>query len=212
MKKLPFFFILIMLMFSALSFSFAQARITDIVGKVEIFTGGAWQAAQSGAVVPLGTQISTGFNSRAVVEAGPSRVEIRPLTRMSIAEYVESESTTSTSLDLRLGKVRANVKSAEGVTHNFSIKSPTSTASVRGTEFDYDGYSVNVTEGRVLLVYDDSGRPELVFEGEISGGETALQDLFDTDTNPDAGSALPPVTGAAEADALGNLVVTLQLQ
>lgn len=189
---------------SAVFVSAQNARITDVQGKVEVNQGTGWSAARAGMTVPLGTVISTGFGSKAFLQVGMSKIEVKPLTRMSVAEYLEREGSATTSLDLRIGRVKATVESAEGVRHDFTIKSPTSTASVRGTEFTYDGYQVNVTSGRVVLVMNESGVPELVFEGETSGGEAALAELFETDT----GDGIPTTTGGT-AD-VGTLVVTLE--
>ena len=210
MKKILFVSFLIVFLLSALTFSFAQAKIIDSTGKVEVFLANQWQGVRSGMTVPTGTVISTGFNSTATVQVGYSSIDVRPLTRMSIAQYVENESSATTSVDLKIGRVRASVRSAEGVSHNFSIKSSTSTASVRGTEFEYDGYEVEVTEGRVAVVFDDTGAAQLVLQGEISGGETKRRSSFDVETNPDTGSALPPVADVGATDLSATLVVTVQ--
>jgi ferric-dicitrate binding protein FerR (iron transport regulator) len=45
--------------------------------------------------------------------------------------------------------VNASVKSAPGERSAFTVKGPASTAAVRGTEFDFDGYTLTVTEGTV---------------------------------------------------------------
>lgn len=198
--------ILIILGISAGGFAQDSAAIKEVTGKVEIQQSGRWVAAVPGMVVPVGSVISTGFNSKARITIGYSDIEIKPLTRMSIAEYSQTNTRATTSLDLKVGKVNAQVKSAEGVTHNFTLRSPSSTASVRGTEFVYDGYSVNVTEGTVLLTMNDTGLWEVVIEGEISGGETALLSDFDVESVP--GTA-PTVQGGG-TDSTGTLVVNFQ--
>jgi len=205
MKRIPIILciITIFLLGSAVFVSAQNAEIIDVQGKVEVNQGAGWTAARAGLSIPLGTVISTGFGSKAVLQVGMSKIEVKALTRMSVAKYLEQEGQATTSLDLRIGRVKATVESAEGVRHDFTIKSPTSTASVRGTEFTYDGYQVNVTSGRVVLVINDSGVPELVFEGETSGGEAALAELFETETR----GGIPTTTGGT-AD-VGTLVVTL---
>jgi hypothetical protein len=205
MKRILLFSCIIgfFLLGSAVFVSAQNARITDVQGKVEVNQGTGWTAARAGMTVPLGTVISTGFGSKAFLQVGMSKIEVKPLTRMSVAEYMEREGSATTSLDLRIGRVKATVESAEGVRHDFTIKSPTSTASVRGTEFTYDGYQVNVTSGRVMIVMNESGVPELVFEGERSGGEAALADLFETD----AGGGIPTTTGGTAN--VGTLVISL---
>ena len=49
------------------------------------------------------------------------------------------------------GKVDARVRSADDRRSDFSVTSPVSTASVRGTDFVYDGISLQVTEGDVEI-------------------------------------------------------------
>jgi hypothetical protein len=205
MKRIVFICFII-LVISAAGFAQDSAAVKEVTGKVEIQQSGRWVTAVPGMVVPVGSVISTGFNSKARVTIGYSDIEIKPLTRMSIAEYSQTTTRATTSLDLKVGKVNAQVKSAEGVTHNFTLRSPSSTASVRGTEFVYDGYSVNVTEGTVLLTMSDTGSWEVVFAGEISGGETALLSDFDVESVP--GGA--PTTQGGGADSTGTLLVTFQ--
>ncbi len=196
---------------SAVSFTQESAVIEEIVGKVEIQQrGGNWTAAKSGMTVSTGTLISTGFNSRARITVGLSEIEIKPLTRMSIAEYSRTNTRAKTSLDLKVGKVNAKVKSAEGVRHDFTLRSPTSTASVRGTEFLYDGYSVEVREGTVQLTMTEQGTWEVVLEGEVSGGENALLADYDVDPVPGAGEGSAPVVQASAYDVTGTLIVTFQ--
>ena len=207
MKRMSLILLFLLIGLSMLAAA-ENVSIQDVTGKVEINSGTGWRPANPGASIDLGTTISTGFGSRAVLQVGRSTVEVRPLTRMTVAEYVESQDTVTTSLDLKVGKIRARVRSAEGTSHNFSIKSTTSTASVRGTEFVYDGFSVNVTEGTVSFRVNDSGVGELVFEGESSGGEPVLISSTETEVIPPMGSEIPStITGAVPT---GTLVVTFQ--
>jgi hypothetical protein len=68
---------------------------------------------------------------------------------MQIQELAEKEGTLSTELFLRVGKVKAEVKSVEGLTQDFKLRSPVSTAAVRGTDFEFDGVTVTVINGMV---------------------------------------------------------------
>ena len=205
MKRLSLILLFLLIGLSMLGAA-ENVSIQDVTGKVEINSGTGWRAASPGASIDLGTVISTGFGSRAVLQVGMSTVEVRPLTRMTVSEYVESQDAVTTSLDLKVGKVRARVRSAEGLTHDFSIKSTTSTASVRGTELLFDGFSVDVFEGTVSLQMNDSGGMEVVFEGESSGGEPVLISSTETEVIPAMGSEIPStITGAIPT---GTLVVT----
>ena len=128
----------------------AQALVKSFTGKVEILTAKqAWAPVRAGVRLALGTTISTGFNSTAVLQLGASVLSVKPLTRLRINEIVAREGTVKTDLFLQVGKVRADIKTAEGLTQDFKLKSPVSTAAVRGTGFEYDGYDLYVYEGTV---------------------------------------------------------------
>ncbi len=159
-----FFFFLI----SAAIFAQNQAMIKELTGKVEIRSGtGPWQPARTGVRLPTGSYISTGFNSTAVMDIAGSVLQVKPLTRMQIQELAEKEGTLSTELFLRVGKVKAKVKSVEGLTQDFKLRSPVSTAAVRGTDFEFDGVTVTVINGMVSFsnTYNQS---RLVSGGEDS--------------------------------------------
>lgn len=136
------------------SAAFAQVRATveSVSGKVEVRAeGGSWQAASAGERVARGSTISTGFNSRAELRLADSILEVEPLTRMTLEDLVETTDTVSTDVFVRVGRTRANVQSAEGVRSDFRMRSPITTASVRGTAFSFDTKSTSVTEGTVTV-------------------------------------------------------------
>jgi hypothetical protein len=130
-----------------------RAVVREITGKVEVkLPGRDWQPAAVGMVVPRGAMVSTGFSSRLVLELGLSRLTVNPLTRMLLDELVKKDSTNTASLTLKVGKVNAVVKSAAGERTDFTLKGPASTAAVRGTQFEYNGYELRVVEGVVRFV------------------------------------------------------------
>jgi hypothetical protein len=131
----------------------SQAVIRQMTGKVELQAAPqqVWVPAKTGMTIPLGASISTGFNSMAVLELGSSVVQVNPLTRMRIDELVQKQGTVRTDLFLRVGKVKADIKSVQGLAQDFRVKSPVSTAAVRGTGFEYDGYDLYVYEGKVTF-------------------------------------------------------------
>lgn len=143
----------LMLLIFILPSLFAQtAVVREISGKVEIKPPGlGWTRATVGATVAKGAFISTGFKSQAILEMGPSVITVKALTRMRLDELVQKEGTMSTGLYLRTGKVGFNVKKGEGLTHDFKVRSPVSTAAVRGTQGETDGYWTQVTEGIVAF-------------------------------------------------------------
>ncbi len=129
-----------------------QATIRSVSGKVEVQTaGGAWQPATVGMVVPVGATISTGFGASANVEIQTATIVVGALTRVRLDELAQREGVQTTDLTLRVGRVRAEVRSAEGLQSEFRLRSTQSTASVRGTSFEFDGRNLRVLSGLVQL-------------------------------------------------------------
>ena len=154
-----------------------DGRITAVRGKVEVRSGfGSWRTARVGDVLPQGGSISTGFNSRAEINLGSSVLQVSQLTRMTLEELAEEQGTRTTSLNLKVGKVRAEIKTTKGISHNFKLKSSVSTAAVRGTAFTYDGEMLEeITDGSVSL-QNKAGQSRSVGVGEesqVTGGGLA---------------------------------------
>jgi hypothetical protein len=129
------------------------AFIRETSGTVELKAPGAseWQAAEPGQVLEMASLISTGFRSTALIGIGNSTITVRPLTRLSLEEIAAAQNSEQVTLNLRAGRIRANVTPPAGGKINFSVRSPTATASVRGTVFEFDGTRLRVEEGRVHL-------------------------------------------------------------
>ena len=157
-----------------------KAMVKEISGKVEVKSSeGSWRPAAAGMNIVKGYSISTGFNSTAVLELGQSILRVRPLTRMRLDELVEKEGTVSTDLFLKVGKVKAEVKTASGVPQKFTLKGPVSTAAVRGTDFEFDGFTVRVINGTVVFLNTlGQGRG-------VSGGEDSSTDGLEPPTSGD---------------------------
>ncbi|TVR75622.1 MAG: hypothetical protein EA427_00080 [Spirochaetaceae bacterium] len=156
-----------------------EAQITSLTGKVEVqLTGQAWQPAEVGMTVPVGASISTGFNSRADLEIGPATLQVRALSRMRIDELIEEEGLVRSDLNLQVGRVRADVRSAEGVQSEFRLSSPVATAAVRGTSFEFDGVNIQVESGTVQLAnqYNESV--------SVGGGESSSTTGEEPPTTP----------------------------
>ena len=144
-----------------------QAVLANIKGKVEVkaLNAATWTPATEGMVVATLTTVSTGFDSSVSIVIDKTTIHVKALTRMSVDKLVEDSGKVSTNLYLRVGTVQASVKSAEGVKQDFKVQSPYSTASVRGTDFEFDGFRLSVNEGRVAFL---PGRPQR--EGQVPPG------------------------------------------
>ncbi|MCL2480489.1 MAG: FecR domain-containing protein [Spirochaetaceae bacterium] len=144
--------ILVTIFFILTSFAFgADAVIKSSTGKVEIQGKGSseWKSVAQGQKIEPGTVISTGFNSNAVLGLGDSEIFIKPLTRISVDELMAKGDVLKTDLNLKLGKVTADVKTTEGLKNDFTLRTPVSTAAVRGTKFTAGINTLSVERGKI---------------------------------------------------------------
>jgi len=130
-----------------------EGIIRDLTGKVELKHSGSanFIPAKAGDAVMRDTIISTDFKSIAIIAIGSSTISVQPLTRLTLSEIKRIEETENIELRLHTGKVRVEVKPPAGNKANFILTSPTSTASVRGTSFEFDGRNLTVAEGAVVF-------------------------------------------------------------
>jgi len=127
-----------------------EATVVKITGKAEIQKDGAWVALSVGQVLPVGATVSTGFRSELQLKIGPSTVAVKALTRLTIKDLVQTGGAAKTDLYLAVGKISAEVNKSDTVTEQkFTVGSPVSTASVRGTSFTFDGVNLSVQRGVV---------------------------------------------------------------
>ncbi len=158
----------IMLVMGTFLFADITAVVKNVSGKVEVrVPGGRWKKAFPGMKIQKGYYISTGFKSEAVLVLGTSQVIVRQLTRMELEKLVQKEGTVHTGLNLRVGRVRAVVKTSRGLKQDFKLRSPISTAAVRGTQFEYDGRNLTVYKGTVAFT-NPLGQQRLVPAGSAS--------------------------------------------
>lgn len=121
---------------------YAQSTVVvrRVLGKVEIQRPGeAWRPAEVGMELPLRATISTGFNSQVVLEVGSSVLTLRALTRIRIDELETRENVAITGLSMPVGRIQAEVRTTGGTKTDFRVRSPVSTAAVRGTQFAGNG-------------------------------------------------------------------------
>jgi len=164
--------IFVLLLAGITMFGFAQtAVIKELTGTVELKLSGAsdFIPASAGEEVAQNTIISTGFKSTAIVQTGSAVITVRPLTRLTLTEIEASQNAENLNLSLQAGRVRIDVNPPAGSKASLNIASPTATASVRGTSFEFDtrnlrvhsgtvtfmgkwGYQVSVQEGRTSVV------------------------------------------------------------
>jgi hypothetical protein len=133
---------------------FAQSGvIKEMTGTVELKRAGQadFVPAKPGDTVAKDTVISTGFKSTALVSVGNTVLTVRPLTRLTLAEISNAAETETVNVSLQTGRVRVDVKPPAGSKAAMSVQSPSATASVRGTSFEFDTESLTVLDGTVAF-------------------------------------------------------------
>jgi hypothetical protein len=146
-----------------------SAFFRELSGTVELKAPGSaeWVIAAAGDRIATRTLISTGFRSTAVLVVGESVITVRPLTRLSLEEIIRNQDNEQVNLYLHTGRVRAEVSPPSGGKTDFTVRSPTATASVRGTSFEFDTERLVVDEGRVQYSLAN-GRQAYVAAGGMS--------------------------------------------
>lgn len=176
----------IMLTFMAAAVFAQSATFDEVNGKVEVRrAGGSWESARPGMAIDRETTISTGFGATATISLADSTLNVEQLTRMTLVRLVESSDEVDTEVFLGVGRVSANVRTAER-RQNFEVRSPMSTASVRGTRFRFNGQRLRVSEGNVVFA-NAYGQSRSVRQGqqstitEAGGGPSSPQDEAEQD-------------------------------
>jgi hypothetical protein len=204
MKKL--LVIVLVIMTGAVWAQSPRAVIQELRGTVETKAPGAsaWQAAVVGQELERETLVSTGFKSEAVIALGDSTLLARPLTRLTLGEIAAAVDSERIEVQLRTGRIRADVRPPSGGAVDFTVRSPMATASVRGTSFEFDTFTLRVDEGTVSFSGADN---TAVY---VAAGQSSAPDVVSGRTAAPvetvAATAPPPPAGV-EAEALAPVAV-----
>jgi hypothetical protein len=123
----------------------AAGSFATVTGQVQIQRAGATIGAASGIGVNVGDRILTGASGHAVIVLNDqSRLEIGPVSSITLDQFTVSGGATSTRVSLFSGVLRSLVNSATGgAAANYQVHTPNAVAAVRGTKFD-TAYTENV--------------------------------------------------------------------
>ncbi|MGB8412441.1 MAG: FecR family protein [Candidatus Binatus sp.] len=123
----------------------AAGSFSSVSGQVQIQRTGATIGAASGVGVDVGDRIVTGASGHAVIVLNDqSRLELGPVSSITLDEFTITGGTTSTRVGLVSGVLRSLVNaSSGGAPANYQVHTPNAVAAVRGTRFD-TAYSENV--------------------------------------------------------------------
>jgi hypothetical protein len=164
--------VVLLILISAPPLLMAQtgATFTEVDGKVEVQASGSgpWVPAEVGMEISRNTMVATGFNARAALRMGDSTVRVAPLTRLQFEEIIQQPDAVETRLNLPVGRMSAEVRSSDGRSQNFQVRSPISTAAVRGTDFTYDGEQLTVAQGSVEVINNQTSQSQPVQAGQQS--------------------------------------------
>lgn len=113
--------------------------IIQVEGTVEVRLAGeeGWKPAAVEMVLAPGSELSTGFASRAAFRT-PEGVAllVRPLTQLRIGSAYRDEEVSRVEVELKIGRVRAEATHLTGES-DLRVRTPRLTASVRGTIFEF---------------------------------------------------------------------------
>jgi hypothetical protein len=164
--------------------AFAQnGTIRELSGTVELKNPGAaaYVPAKTGDTVSQKTVISTGFKSTTLVQVGSALLTVRPLTRLTLTEISAASGTETLNVNLQAGRVRVDVNPPAGTKAAMSVSSPSATASVRGTSFDFDTRNISVNHGTVSFK-GSRGAGMLVSAGSTSRVQADGKAVHPTET------------------------------
>lgn len=151
-----------------------SAVLASIDGEVTVRKGlGDWQIASGGESLGTDHEIGTGVDSKATIQfADGSLMQLAELTEVRLANLLDEGGRRQVKVQLKLGEVKAQVKPQETITTDFSVSTPTATASVRGTEIQEishhpaRGTRTRLASGK-LRVESSRGRVDSSGEDEV---------------------------------------------
>lgn len=156
------------------------AVLTNVKGEVEILTANTttWVPAQEGMELKKGDELKTGFKSSVRIVIESSEVTLEQKTKFRFNSHEVQNEKTATSLELMLGRLKANVQKLNAGSE-FKITTPTSVAAIRGTlfnlfVFEYLGELFTQLDviGGLVLFSDENQQGAL----EVGAGQTSISD------------------------------------
>lgn len=152
---------LLAVLFASSALAFADtAKIISVTGKVEVSRKDAWIPLAKDSVINEGEIISTGFKSEALIKYKDSVMKLGPLTRVTLEKLASSDVKDDVSVYLSTGTVRSTVNHSENKRVSYTVRNPIAVASVRGTDFDFDGTAaITCYKGGIFVTSADMVDP-----------------------------------------------------
>ena len=159
-----------------------STSLTVIAGDVSVSRGGAdFAAAADGETLSAGDTVRTGADGRAVLTYFEgSTVTIEPGTELRVeAASAMADGSTVVLMRQAFGRTWHVVTKLITGGSKYEVRTPASTASVRGTEFEVDSSSdettITTTEGTVVQHVPDPARPDTTVDVPVGAGRTQTQ-------------------------------------
>jgi hypothetical protein len=140
-----------------------KVKVSAIQRKVELQRNSSgWEVGKNGVELSNGDRVHTGFKSGVTLTfPGGSRLHVGAMTMLRLTDIALGPEGVKVRVELKYGLVTAQVNRSTGAAGDFQVKTPTTTASVRGTTFSvaHDGTAttVVVTEGTVEVTAKRGG-------------------------------------------------------
>lgn len=132
-----------------------------------------WKPAKTGQVVPGGSKISTGFESKLFLDlADKGLIVVDALSQGKLAPLVKKGEQVEGELYMKSGNAKIHIKKKQ-VRSNFDVTTPQMTAAVRGTIFEINttsqrGDEVRTREGSVYASGAMSSLQQEVNTGQLA--------------------------------------------
>lgn len=116
-----------------------QASIREVRGIVQyrLTEEDAWQRVEVGQSLDVGVEFRTGPRSAVTFHLPPDQlVTLDRLGTLKLLDAINNEDKTvaTTELGMRYGRTRYQVEGAQGVEHQATIRAPSATLAIRGTQ------------------------------------------------------------------------------
>ena len=152
MKKIRSLLIAALFVISGAKAFAADATVTFVTGKVEVFRGEKWIPLQKGDTVAKSEMVSTGFQSEAKLKILDSVMYLGPVTRITIEELSSTGNKDNVNVYLKTGSARSQVKHVDNKRVDYKVHTPIAVASCRGTDWTIDdSNAVECYEGTVAV-------------------------------------------------------------
>ncbi len=129
-----FCYIMTVLIIAAASQAHAAIKVLSVNGTAAYKDDKSWVPLRNGMILKDGTKVSTSVKSTAEIQIDDNIVTVQPLTMMKIQGSKSTADSSSTSIGLKRGSLRANVNREKRIKTVFKVSTPIATSSVRGTE------------------------------------------------------------------------------